>query len=93
MQINHPTDFVLYQNYPNPFNPETTIKYIIPQNSFVILKIYDLLGREIETLVNEDQNYGIHKVKWNGNHFPNGIYICKLQAGNFYDIKKLIYIK
>ena len=88
-----PNAFNLFQNYPNPFNPTTTITYSIPTNSFVTLKIYNLLGSEIATLVNEEKNYGTYKVNWNAQNIPSGVYFYKMQAGNFSETKKLILLK
>ncbi len=88
-----PENFVLFQNYPNPFNPSTIISYNLPSGSFITLKIYDNLGREINTLVNKRQNAGLHSVTFNGKNLPSGIYFYKLQAGNFNKTKKLILLK
>lgn len=86
-------DFVLYQNYPNPFNPNTTIKFEIPQNGLVTLKIYNILGAEIATLVNEDKSVGRYEVIFNASSLASGIYIYKIQVNGFVDIKKMILIK
>ena len=86
-------NFKLFQNYPNPFNPTTNIKYQIENNNFVTLKIYDILGREIKTLVNEKQSPGTYEVIFDGSGFPSGIYFCRINAGNFSDIKKMLLIK
>ena len=75
---------------PNPFNPSTTIRYTLPKSSEVTLTIYDLLGREITTLVNKTQTPGEYSVLWNGQGHPSGIYICHLQAGNFTETRKLV---
>lgn len=88
-----PENFALEQNYPNPFNPTTTIKYDIPVESFVILKIYNTLGQEVATLVNEMQMPGYKFFKWDASNLPSGIYIYRLTAGKFTDVKKLILIK
>jgi len=88
-----PSKFSLSQNYPNPFNPTTTIKYKIPEVSFVILKVYDVLGNEIITLVNEQKPLGNYKVEFNATTLPSGIYFYKLQAGNFVETKKMILMK
>ena len=86
-------NFVLSQNYPNPFNPTTTITYSIPTSGFVTLKIYNLLGSEIATLVNEEKNYGTYKVNWNAQNLSSGVYFYKMQAGSFSETKKLILLK
>lgn len=88
-----PEKYALYQNYPNPFNPNTTIKFQISNNSFVSLKIYDLLGREIATLVNKNLNAGTYEVNFNGENFSSGMYFYKITSGNFTDVKKLVLIK
>ncbi len=88
-----PRDFILTQNYPNPFNPSTIIWYSVPKPVFVSLKIYDLLGREVETLVNEKRTVGDYSVKWNAESLPSGIYICRLQAGEYIETRKLILQK
>ena len=83
----------LMQNYPNPFNPVTTINYQISKNGFVTLKVYDLLGRELATLINKPLIPGRYSAKFNGNDFPSGIYLYKLSTGNFTSVKKLIVLK
>ncbi|MEM5810126.1 MAG: VWA domain-containing protein [Candidatus Aenigmatarchaeota archaeon] len=88
-----PKEFALYQNYPNPFNPETIIEFDIPKRTFVKLTIYDILGREIKTLVNEEINPGKYTVKFNASNLPSGIYFYRLDAGEFSDIKKMVFVK
>ncbi|MFZ0453479.1 MAG: YCF48-related protein [Ignavibacteriaceae bacterium] len=88
-----PDKIELYQNYPNPFNPSTKISYNLPERSFIFLKIYDNLGREIKTIVNKDQYAGFHTVTFDGKNLPSGIYYYKLQAGDFSQTKKLILLK
>ena len=88
-----PTANILYQNYPNPFNPITKIKYSILRNSYVTIKIYDLLGNEIETLVNEEKSEGIYSVVFSARNLSSGIYFYRMQAGNFSDTKKFIILK
>jgi hypothetical protein len=90
---NIPKEFKLSQNYPNPFNPVTNIKYDLPKNEFVAIKIYDLLGREIKTLINEFKNAGSYIVSFNGSEFASGIYFYRIQAGNFVQVKKMALIK
>lgn len=89
----HPESYFLSQNYPNPFNPSTTINFEIPTQSFVKIKIYDLLGREIVTLVNELKNEGTHTIQWNASQFASGVYFVKMNAGSFVSTKKLILAK
>ncbi|MCU0414064.1 MAG: hypothetical protein MUE91_06645 [Ignavibacteriaceae bacterium] len=116
IQIGLPTDFILKQNYPNPFNPSTKIRYSIPsvignevkQSQFVSLKVYDIIGNEVATLVNEEQFAGSYEVEFNSSghsgevrNLPSGIYFYKLQAGNpstgsgqvFTETKKMLLIK
>lgn len=96
--INLPNEFMLYQNYPNPFNPTTTIRYSIPsevkcQMSNVILKVYDILGQEITTLVNEEKIPGVYEVKFDATNLSSGMYFYRLQSGNYSEIKKMILLK
>lgn len=88
-----PTEFSLGQNYPNPFNPVTKINYKLPVNSDVVLRVYDVLGNEVTTLVNENQTAGNYNVNFNSRHLASGVYIYRLQAGNYSDIKKMILLK
>ena len=92
---NIPEDFSLYQNYPNPFNPATVINYKIAAYSHVQLKVYDLLGREVATLVNEYKQPGSYNVEFRvkGSELPSGVYLYNLKAGNFSDTKKLVLLK
>jgi hypothetical protein len=85
--------FYLLQNYPNPFNPSTKIEYTVPGTGFVSLKIFDLLGREVATLVNKEMNAGSYSAKFNAAHLPSGIYFYKLTAGNNSIIKKMLLLK
>ena len=86
-------EFLLYQNYPNPFNPITIINYQIAERCVVSLKVYDLLGREIITLVDEEKPKGRYTVTFNGNGLSSGFYLCQMQSGNFIDTKKLLLLK
>lgn len=85
-----PTDFRLNQNYPNPFNPETTIKFKLARSGFAALKIYNLFGQEIETLVNGFRSAGEYEIKWRPQILASGLYFYRLQAGDFSETKKLI---
>lgn len=85
--------YILFQNYPNPFNPSTTITYYIPENSNVTLKVYDILGKEIAVLVNEERSAGTYKIEFNGSNLPSGIYFYRFIAGDFTATKKLILLK
>ena len=86
-------DFNLDQNYPNPFNPSTKISYSIKEEGLVTLKVYDVLGMEIATLVNENKPAGIYEVEFKASQLPSGMYIYKLQAGSFTNIKKMLLTK
>ncbi|MCX6151234.1 MAG: metallophosphoesterase [Ignavibacteriales bacterium] len=88
-----PTVYALQQNFPNPFNPTTTIHYQIPEAGFVSLKIYDILGKELFVLVNEDKQVGRYDLHFNAGNLSSGIYYYQLKAGNFVSTKKLILIK
>ncbi len=88
-----PTEFSLEQNYPNPFNPTTTIKFQIPGLSFVTLKIYDVLGNEVATLVNEEKPVGSYEIQFDASNHSSGIYFYKLHAGDFAETKKMLLLK
>ncbi len=91
--LGSPKNFTLSQNYPNPFNPSTTISYSLPQSGFVKLNVYDALGREIATLVNEKQQSGNYSVQFNAENLSSGVYFYKLSAGNFIAVKKMMILK
>jgi len=88
-----PKKFELSQNYPNPFNPTTRIEYSISSKQFVTLKVYDILGREVTTLVNEEKSAGSYEVTFNAGNLASGVYIYTIKAGAFYQTKKLILLK
>ncbi len=88
-----PDNYLLSQNYPNPFNPVTKINFAIPKSGLVTIKIYDLLGKEVRTLVNETKNAGSYSVDFNGSELSSGIYFYKINVNNFTDIKKMTLIK
>ena len=88
-----PEKFELHQNYPNPFNPTTIIKFQISELSFVTLKVYDVLGSEIATLVNEEKSVGGYEVEFDATTLPSGIYFYRLQAGDFIETKKMVLMK
>lgn len=92
-ELEIPSEFKLEQNYPNPFNPSTTIAYSLPKSSFVNLKIYDILGKEVATLVNEEKIAGNYQVKFDAGSLASGTYIYKLTAGDFSKIQKMILLK
>ncbi len=86
-------NFSLLQNYPNPFNPTTNIHFAIPRSSFVKLIVYDMLGREVETLVNENLSAGTYNADWNAANYSSGVYFYKLETENFTETKKMLLIK
>jgi len=88
-----PNNYTLYQNYPNPFNPVTTIKYNILKNTHVKINIFDLAGKKVTTLINENQNSGIHSVQFDGNNFASGIYYYQLLTPEYSEVKKMALIK
>ena len=88
-----PESFSLFQNYPNPFNPSTVISYQLPTKEVVTLKVYDFLGREVETLINGSQNAGIHSVTFEAGKLVSGVYFCRLQAGPYGGTMKLLFLK
>ena len=91
--ITNPKGFELFQNYPNPFNPSTTLKYSITKQSYVSLKIFDILGREIQTLVNEVKPVGNYELKFNAASLPSGVLFYRIQAGSFNQVRKMLLIK
>ncbi|MCC6865484.1 MAG: T9SS type A sorting domain-containing protein [Ignavibacteria bacterium] len=88
-----PQKFTLSQNYPNPFNPSTTIKYSLPKGENVKLVVYDALGREVKTLVNEFKNSGVYSVNFDASSLSSGIYFYKIEAGSFTETKKMLLVK
>jgi hypothetical protein len=88
-----PVHFCLAQNYPNPFNPSTKIEYSIPKTNQVTIKIYDILGREIATMVNERKQAGEYNVIWNAESVPSGVYFYRIVAGEFIETKKMVVVK
>ncbi|RPI18414.1 MAG: T9SS C-terminal target domain-containing protein [Ignavibacteriae bacterium] len=92
-QTGIPGTFSLAQNYPNPFNPSTTIKYQIPKAEFVTIKVYDIMGREVTTLVNDKKMAGFHNAIFNGTNYASGVYFYRIEAGSFVETKKMVLIK
>ncbi len=88
-----PTKFVLHQNLPNPFNPSTTIQFGLPAASRVTLKVFNIVGQEIVTLVNEEKPAGTHQVVWNAQNAASGMYFCRIEAGTFVSVVKMIVMK
>ena len=93
VNINSPNQYSLNQNYPNPFNPSTVITYSIAISSNVTLKVYDVLGRLVTTLVNENQEAGSYTLNFNAGDLSNGIYFYKIQSGNFVAVNKMLLLK
>lgn len=92
-ESNNPYDYKLLQNYPNPFNPATNIEFSIPKSEKVTIKIYNLLGQEIATLVSDYLKQGNHKYNWNASNFSSGIYYYTIEAGNFLNVRKMIFLR
>ncbi len=86
-------DYTIEQNYPNPFNSSTIIKYHIPQKEFVTIKVYNILGQEIKSLVNETKDQGSHKIKLDAGRMPSGLYLYRIKAGAFTETKKMLIIR
>ena len=87
------TETNLFDNYPNPFNPTTTINYQLPENGYVTIKVYDLLGKEMATLVNENKSAGYHRVNFDASKLTSGVYVYTIQAGNYFESKKMLLTK
>jgi thiol-disulfide isomerase/thioredoxin len=88
-----PTEYQLYQNYPNPFNPVTIIKYDVPKTAVVKIRIYDLTGKEIATLVNQEKEAGSYEMEWNGTGFASGVYFYKFESKDFSKVMRMVLIK
>jgi hypothetical protein len=91
--VNVPDNCILYQNYPNPFNPSTVIRYRTVGDGMTSLRVYDALGREVATLVNETQHAGTYAVPFNGEHLTSGIYFFRLMSGNSVNTRKMMLMK
>ena len=78
-----PNKVVLHQNYPNPFNPTTTIEFSIPQTEFVTVKVYNIVGHEITTLINDELSTGNHSIQWDGSHQLSGVYFVQIESSGF----------
>ena len=88
-----PTEFKIFQNFPNPFNPSTKIKYAIPTNAFVNLTVYNVLGKTVTTLVNQEKPAGNYEIIFDGSKIPSGVYFYRLTTNNFISSKKMILVK
>lgn len=85
--------FSLSQNYPNPFNPATNIKFQIPKSGLVKLTIFDALGKEVQTLVNQQLSHGTYSADFDGSNLPSGVYYYRIEAGSFTETKKMVLLK
>ena len=88
-----PEHFELSQNYPNPFNPSTAIEFSLPKSELTTLKVYNILGKEVSTIVSKKLNQGSHTYQFDGKNLASGIYFYRIEAGKFQDVKKMILIK
>ena len=88
-----PDEYFLSQNYPNPFNPSTTVEFSIPVKTNVVLKIFDVLGNEIVTLINEERSANIYKINFNATNLPSGVYYYTLRTENFTKTRKMLLLK
>jgi glucuronoarabinoxylan endo-1,4-beta-xylanase len=88
-----PTPFALEQNYPNPFNPSTTISYTLPATTQVVIRIFNVLGAEVATLVEGQQSAGVHHAVFDASGLPSGVYLCRMQAGDFTASRKLLLMR
>lgn len=96
--VSHPTEFNLDQNYPNPFNPETAIKFLVKEDAWVTLRIYNVLGQVVTTLVNEQKPAGEHVISWNGKNQHNddvasGVYFYRIKAGNYESVRRMTLLR
>jgi hypothetical protein len=91
--VSNPTSYYLGQNYPNPFNSSTIIQLSLPKKSYVSLKVFDILGREIETLLNKEMSAGNYSQHWNAINISSGVYLYRLQSGSFTETKKLLLVR
>jgi len=88
-----PLDFALYPNYPNPFNPTTTIRYDVKEMGLVSVKVFDLLGREVATLIEGKTSAGSHTVIWDATGLPSGVYLCRMEVERFQETRKMVLLK
>ncbi len=93
LEVHCPTEFALRQNFPNPFNPFTTLAYQVPKEIFVSLKVFDMLGREVSRLIDEVKDAGEYTVRWDATNAASGVYFCRMRAGDFVDLKKMIVVR
>lgn len=89
----NPVSIKLFENFPNPFNPSTTLRYSISEASFISIKVFDLIGNEITSLVNEEKSAGTYELNWDAVNLPSGVYLYQLKAGSFIETKKMVLMK
>ncbi len=92
-ELTIPNEYTLFQNYPNPFNPSTNIKFSLPKASNVKLTIYDAIGREVRTLLNNELSAGTHTIQWNASNIASGIYFCRIEANDYVKVNKMLLLK
>ena len=88
-----PKDYALYQNFPNPFNPATVLAYDIPKESYVTIRVYDISGKEVKTIVNESKKVGAYTITFNASSLSSGVYFYKLTAGSYTAVRKLLLVR
>jgi len=88
-----PSNFELSQNYPNPFNPSTVIKFALPENSKVLLEVYNILGEKVATLINTEMKAGYHSFTFDARNLTSGVYFYRIETSKFKDVKKMILVK
>jgi hypothetical protein len=88
-----PKKHSLNQNFPNPFNPSTTIEFALPKTEFVILNVFNVLGQQVASLVSEKLNPGIHKYQWQAENLPSGLYYCRMRAGEYEQVRKMVLLR
>ena len=91
--VSTPDKYMLANAYPNPFNSSTTISYDLPEKSLITLQLFDLSGREISTLVNSTKDAGSYKISWDASDLPSGVYLCRMQAGEYKNTVKLALVR
>jgi hypothetical protein len=91
--LNNPAEFVLYQNYPNPFSSSTDIWFSLPESNRILIDVFDIYGKKIETLVDENLLPGYHKTIFEGRNYRDGIYICRIQVGNYKEVMRMVLLK
>ena len=91
--VKGPTEFSLQQNFPNPFNPSTTIEFALPKESDVNLSIYNVIGERIVELISKEMKAGYHQVEFDASQFASGVYLYRIKAGSFVELKKMVLMK